>query len=133
MRPGGRGWGSARSAASIWRFILCRVTDRRAVFLETTTAYPRTPWGMRTEICREERRRPFLRAAGNSARGSRSRRGNTAFMSRGALFRRGGGAGLSCVQRLFLPWQGTRGSLLSSFSSVYRSVWSCGQKIRLYT
>lgn len=80
MRAGGSG--KVRSAARTRRLIWWRVTERRATFFDTTTAYPRTPAGITTEKWGEESRRPALRAEENIARGRRSRRENTLFRLR---------------------------------------------------
>jgi hypothetical protein len=55
----------------------CLVTESRATFFDTTTAYPFPSSGRITEKCADEKRRPLLSAEGNNARGSLSRRGNT--------------------------------------------------------
>ena len=83
MRLWGRG--SVLSACSMRRLMRCLVTERRATFLDTTTAYPRVLLGStwsctveRTAVkCAEEKRRPCFNMAGNAARGRRSRREST--------------------------------------------------------
>lgn len=71
------GSGSARRALRTRRFTLCRVTERRATFFDTMTAYPWAFLGNTALKLGDERRRPVERAVGNSPRGSRCRRGNT--------------------------------------------------------
>lgn len=69
-------------AESTRRFMLCRFTESRAVFLETTTAYPLPFLGRTSEKFFEEWRIPLLRASGKSARGNCSLRGNTFIQKR---------------------------------------------------
>ena len=71
MSEGGRGEGRARSAASTRRFMRCLVTERRATFLDTTTAYPFASLGRVAVKCADEIRRPVERAGEKTARGSR--------------------------------------------------------------
>jgi hypothetical protein len=75
MRDGGRE--RARSAASTRRFIKCLVTESRATFFDTTTAYPFDSFGEMALKLGEENRRPIEDVPENVARGSRSRCGNT--------------------------------------------------------
>lgn len=77
MTEGGRGVGSVRSASRTRRFMRFRVTERRAVFLETMTAYPAVPLGRTMARCGEETRRPRGSMDGNVAREIRLWRGNT--------------------------------------------------------
>lgn len=63
----------------------CLVTERRAVFLDTITAYPFESFGRTTVKFVDETRRPLFRADGKSARDRRFRRGNTAGL-RGEAF-----------------------------------------------
>lgn len=72
------GSGSVRSAASTRRLIRCRVTERRATFLDTTTAYPRVAPEETTEKFVDASRRPDVSAAVKVERESRSARENTA-------------------------------------------------------
>jgi len=65
-----------RRASSTRRFIRCRVTERRATFLGTTTAYPLALFENTAEKCMEEKRRPE-RILGNNARERRFLIGNT--------------------------------------------------------
>ncbi len=76
ISAGGRGE-SVRRAISTLRFIRCLVTDSRAAFFDTITAYPFDSLGKMTLKFGEETLRPPERAVGNAARESRSRRGNT--------------------------------------------------------
>lgn len=68
---------SVLRAARTRRFIRCLVTESRATFLDTTTAYPSAFFGRITLKCADETRRPFSRAEGNSERASLFCRGNT--------------------------------------------------------
>src|SRR3989344_3955014 len=121
IRAGGRE--RVRSAESTLRLMRWRVTESRATFLGTTTAYPRASVETTAEKLGEESRRPFLIAAGNINRGSRSRRENTVITSLPQVFcgRCGGGAVQSCVRRPFCFLRENRAFLRASSSSVDRS------------
>lgn len=121
IRDGGRE-GSARRAASVRRLILCLVTESRATFFGTITAYPCVSFGRTTLKCKDETRRPEESAAGNIVRGSRSRRGNTEIRPQGAYDRYGGASVRSYGQNSFLSAQGTRASWLAYVSWVDRFV-----------
>ncbi len=71
------GRGRVRSAASTRRLIRCLVTERRAVFFDTMTAYPFDSFGKMMLRFEDENLRPVESAVGKTARESRSRRGNT--------------------------------------------------------
>ena len=66
-----------RSAASTRRLIWCRVTESRATFLGTMTAYPLVSFDKIAEKWGEETRLPAERTLGNTVRESRYVRGNT--------------------------------------------------------
>lgn len=68
------GSGVVRRASSTRRFMRCLVTERRATFLDTTTAYPFAPLGRMMVKCADEIRRPVGEARERAARESRSRR-----------------------------------------------------------
>lgn len=66
--------------------------DERAVFFDTTTAYPSTSFGKITLKLGDEMRLPLFAAMMNSERLSRFLRGNTVdFMRPDASYWRGGG------------------------------------------
>ena len=77
MSAGGSENGIVRRAPSTRRFMRWRVLERRDVFFGTITAYPLVFSGTMAEKFGDESRRPAASAAGNVARGIRSRRGNT--------------------------------------------------------
>ena len=89
MRAGGRF--NIRRADSILRFMLCLVTESRAIFLGTTTAYPSPSFGITAAKWVDEILRLVAIAAGNKDRGNRFLRGNTANIRRKGVFDRCGG------------------------------------------
>ncbi len=120
-----RGRGRVRRASSTRRFMRCRVTESRATFFDTTTAYPRPSFEARAVKFADENLLPSESSVGNASRASRSLRGNTKIRRRGAYDRCGGGSELFYGQNLFSYARGIRGSAHVYVSLVDRFVWPC--------
>lgn len=86
MTETGIGAESCLKAPSTRRFMRCLVTERRAVFFDTTTAYPVVFFGIIALKFGDEMRLPAFKADENSVRGSRFRRGNTISLKRTSVY-----------------------------------------------
>jgi len=110
---------NVRSASITRRFMRCLVTERRAVFLDTTTAYPSVFLETTALKFAEDTLLPLFSADGKSERESRFRRGNTVRITPSSVYGRFCGVfALFYALKTFRSASGIRASSLSYVFSV---------------